>query len=355
MQTEQVATAGLLSNRWVRQVVVFVLVAAAGLFYVKWYPYWHKAFQLSVTHSIGKSILTGGQAVVPAPSWEAAWGYAVAYYKSVWQAVILGLMLGSLVQVLIPRQWLANLVGKADFRSTLLGSLAAVPGMMCSCCAAPVAVGLRKNSASAGAALAFWLANPVLNPATMIFMGFVLSWKWAALRLVMGLVLVLAISYLASRSVTEPVAAVSAAAATAEAVPEQRSFGQRWLSLLWSLTVNIVPAYVIAVLVLGAARAWLFPAVDPAWGDSFAALVLLAVAGTLFVIPTAAEIPIVQTLMSSGLGVGPAAALMMTLPAVSVPSLLMMRRSFDWRTLGFVTGGVIAVGIVSGVVARFVL
>ena len=46
-------------------------------------------------------------------------------------------------------------------------------------------------------------------------------------------------------------------------------------------------------------------------------VVAMAVAGCLFVIPTAAEIPIVQTMMLAGMGTAPALALLMTLPAVS--------------------------------------
>lgn len=42
-------------------------------------------------------------------------------------------------------------------------------------------------------------------------------------------------------------------------------------------------------------------------------VVAMAVAGCLFVIPTAAEIPIVQTMMLAGMGTAPALALLMTL------------------------------------------
>ena len=50
-----------------------------------------------------------------------------------------------------------------------------------------------------GAALAFWIANPVLNPATLVFMGFVLGWGFTALRLVAGIVLVVGVSLVAQR------------------------------------------------------------------------------------------------------------------------------------------------------------
>ena len=58
---------------------------------------------------------------------------------------------------------------------------------------------MRRQSVSSGAALAFWLANPVLNPATLVFMGFVLGWPFAAIRLVAGLVMVLGIAWLVQR------------------------------------------------------------------------------------------------------------------------------------------------------------
>ena len=51
--------------------------------------------------------------------------------------------------------------------------------------------------------MAFWLANPLLNPATLVFMGFVLGWQFAAIRLVAGGVMVLGIALLVQRSVPE--------------------------------------------------------------------------------------------------------------------------------------------------------
>ncbi|MDB6145732.1 MAG: permease family protein, partial [Pseudomonas sp.] len=108
--------------------------------------------------------------------------------------------------------------------------------------------------------------------------------------------------------------------------------------------------YIIAVLVLGAARVWLFPHVDASMGNSLLWMAAFAVVGTLFVIPTAAEIPIVQTMLSLGLGVGPAVALLMTLPSVSLPSLLMLRKSFDAKVLVVVAMLTMLVGVISGLV-----
>ena len=101
--------------------------------------------------------------------------------------MVLGLLLGSAVQALIPPQWVARALGRTDFSSVVKGGLLSLPGMMCTCCAAPVVAGLRARQAAPGAAIAFWLGNTVLNPATLIFMGFVLGWQWMGLRLALGI------------------------------------------------------------------------------------------------------------------------------------------------------------------------
>jgi uncharacterized protein len=335
--------------------VLFFIIAAAGLYYVKWDPYYHKAFVAATKHDIGASILGNAKNTMPAPSFATAWGYTVAYFNAVWKAAVLGIVLGSLIQVLIPQDWLVRVLGKRTFGSTAVAGLASLPGMMCTCCAAPVAVGMRKRFASVGAALAFWIGNPILNPATIIFMGFVLGWNFAVLRIVAGLLMVLGIATLANRLVKSDDVIKPTSLEVPETASVQGSVLVRWLKSLWSLFWSIVPAYIIAVVVLGAVRTWLFPVMSPEIGNSVLALLGLAIAGTLFVIPTAAEIPVVKTMMHFGLGVGPAAALMMTMPAVSLPSLLMVRKAFPAKVLWFVGVMVALIGIISGLIAMALL
>jgi uncharacterized protein len=329
---------------------IFLLLAVAGLFYVKWFPYYHRAFTAETTHSIGKSILMGVDASAPAPSVSAALDYAWAYGKAIWQAMVLGLLLGSAVQALLPVQWVARVLGRHGFGSVAAGGLLAVPGMMCTCCAAPVVAGLRARNASAGGAIAFWLGNSVLNPATLVFMGFVLGWQWSALRLVLGVLMVFGLGWLANRLVT-PQEAHAADDRLAQLALQQADGGSmfvRWLQLFVRMAVRLIPEYIVLVLLLGAARAWLFPHIGPEVTSSLGWIVAFAVAGMLFVIPTAGEVPIIQAMLALGMGVGPAGALLMTLPPVSVPSLAMLAGSFRARTLALVAAVVVLFGVVSG-------
>jgi uncharacterized membrane protein YraQ (UPF0718 family) len=213
--------------------ITFLLIAVLGLLYVKWTPYWFKAFVAASNHSIGTSILMGSAASPPAPSWKGAADYARAYGKAIWQAMVLGLLLGSAVQVLLPSPWILRWLGRTNAGSVLRGAVLAVPGMMCTCCAAPVVIGLRKANASAGAAIAFWLGNSVLNPATLVFIGFVLGWRWSALRLLLGIVAVLGLGLLANRmSTPEEAGAAERQLAEIREAPAGANLFTRWLAIL---------------------------------------------------------------------------------------------------------------------------
>jgi uncharacterized membrane protein YraQ (UPF0718 family) len=341
--------------------MLFLLIAVLGLAYVKWFPYYQRAFVAATQHAIGSSILMGKASAPPAPSLDAAWGYAVAYGNAIWKAMVLGLLLGSATQALLPARWVARVLGGSGLASVAAGGLLSLPGMMCTCCAAPVVVGLRERQAAPGAAIAFWLGNTVLNPATLVFTGFVLGWNWTALRLGLGLALVLGLGYLLNRSATAPAARFAAAptervgiertGGAAETTLRARDMLARWMRILGAMTLRLVPEYIVLVLLLGAARAWLFPQVGPAIGNEFIWIAAFALAGTLFVIPTAGEVPIIQAMLALGVGAGPAAALLMTLPPISLPSLAMVLRSFAPRALGACVIAVVCAGLLAGLLA----
>jgi uncharacterized protein len=117
-------------RRYAAGIAVLAVIALAGLYYVKWNPYFHRAFVAAANHSIGTSIVSGKAAAPPSPSLGAALGYAWAYGKAIWQAMVLGLLLGAGVQALVPRDWLARVLGNLNFNGVALAGLASVPAMM---------------------------------------------------------------------------------------------------------------------------------------------------------------------------------------------------------------------------------
>jgi uncharacterized membrane protein YraQ (UPF0718 family) len=343
-------------QRWGISAAIFIVIALIGLYWAKWNPYYHKTFLAASTHAIGKSIVTGGAATAETPSLAAAWHYSLTYFNAIWKAFLVAIVLGSLVQVLLPTDWIKRVLGKTSYGSTLVAGVTALPGMMCTCCAAPIVVGLRQQQSSVSAAVAFWFGNTALNPAVLVFMFFVLGWKFTLLRFVFGLILVFGLSYLIGKLVrteeqAKAIIAKTAVPTTTDNSNETETFVLRWLKGIGKMAITIIPAYIISVLVLGGFRAYLFPALGgTVWGNSVLAILLFAVVGTLFVIPTAGEIPIIQTMMKFGLGGGPSATLAITLPVISLPSALMVKRGFTWRTLGLLGLSVAILGFVAGLI-----
>jgi len=60
-------------------------------------------------------------------------------------------------------------------------------------------------------------------------------------------------------------------------------------------------------------------------GNSFLSTLLAAVLGALMYFSTLTEVPIVQGLIGAGMGKGPALALLLAGPALSLPSILVIR------------------------------
>lgn len=216
-------------------------------------------------------------------------------------------------------------------------------------------IGLRKQHAGVGSSLAFFLGNPVLNPAVLIFMGFILGWEFSAIRLIAGVLLITIVVAIANRmTVEEP---PDADAPTFMLAPIERpdrslrSLSAAWLRELWNEMVAVLPGYALIVFLLGGVRAWLFPADFTVHASGIGGAAVVSFIGTLFVIPTAGEVPIVQTLLAHGMGFSVAVALIITLPAISLPSLFIVRKAFPAKVLAMTFGVIFAGGVIAGTLA----
>jgi hypothetical protein len=111
-----------------------------------------------------------------------------------------------------------------------------------------------------------------------------------------------------------------------------------------------LPEYLIVVFLLGLFRGWAFPLGAGAVHWQVAAILVAALLGTLIVIPTAGEIPILQGLAALGVGSGAVGALLITLPAISLVSMTMVARTLSVRVTVAMAAVVAACGVVGGLV-----
>ncbi len=334
-------------------VAVALLIFTVALLWSKWLPYEGRVRELGTSRAwSGTSILeTGGVRAGDAPSWSAATGFTWAYLQAVWKALVSALLISAAVLTLVPRTWLLRVLNRPGRVSgALAGGLASTPSMMCACCSAPVAVSLRRGGVSTSAVIAYWLGNPLLNPAVLVFLLLVAPWEWTVTRLVVGALVVVGGAALVAR-ITDGRAPAPAVPAADEPVPAGAGpLAVRYGRTLARLSVTLVPEYLLVVMLIGGFRGWLLTLFDGGLGPVALVVLVAALAGTLMVIPTAGEIPILQGLALAGLSLGAVGALLVTLPAVSLPGIVMVGRAFGWRVTAATAGVVVAGGVLAAAV-----
>lgn len=324
-----------------------LVIVVIGLAWAKWIPYDDKAHALAKSGAwSGKAIF--GEAGHPgdAPSWHGALDFTRAYVKAVWKAALVAILVASALEAFIPKRLLLNAMNRrSSWGQGLSGGLLALPSMMCTCCTAPVAIGLRRRGAPAGAVMAYWLANPLLNPAVMLFLGLTMSWQVVSTRAVVGVVVVLGAAFIAQRQAREVDANELI---DVEHDPQGvADMPWRFAKALTRYVAIVVPEYLILVALTGLFSGWLSDFTHLGNVSGLLALLLVGVVGALLVIPTGGEIPVVAGLSAAGASLGVAGVLLITLPALSIPSLVMVARSFGTRTTMSVIAWVIAGGLLS--------
>ena len=129
-----------------------------------------------------------------------------------------------------------------------------------------------------------------------------------------------------------------------------------WGSATWGFAKQIFPLLFGGVLVAGflLGRPGHQALVPEEWvaslvgGNSIFANLLASVAGAMMYFATLTEVPILQGLMGSGMGKGPALALLLSGPALSLPSMLVIRSIVGTKKAIAFIGLVVALSTLAG-------
>jgi uncharacterized membrane protein YraQ (UPF0718 family) len=136
-----------------------------------------------------------------------------------------------------------------------------------------------------------------------------------------------------------------------------------WLTATRDFSLQILPLLFAGVLLSGflLGRPGHDGLIPNTWiagllgGNSLAANFIASFAGALMYFATLTEIPIVQGLLGAGMGQGPAIALLLAGPSLSLPSILVIAGELGWKkTLvyaGLVVGLSTAAGFAFGMMA----
>jgi uncharacterized membrane protein YraQ (UPF0718 family) len=130
----------------------------------------------------------------------------------------------------------------------------------------------------------------------------------------------------------------------------------RWLESSWGFAQQILPLLFAGVLVAGALLGrpggeglipseWVSTTVG---GNSLLANLFASVVGAFMYFATLTEVPILEGLLANGMGRGPALALLLAGPAVSLPNMLVISSVIGWKKTSVYIALVVVMATLTG-------
>ncbi len=228
----------------------------------------------------------------------------------------------------------------------------------CTCSAIPLFIGFLSAGVPLGVTFSFLIAAPMVNEVALILLIGLVGWPVALTYLAFGLVLAILAGWIIGRLKLEDwlqdwVKAVQAGGMAA-ALPEARLTGVDRIRLGLDAVKDIV-GRVWVWIVVGIALGGLIHGYVPAdlmaqimGTDAWWSVPAAVVIGVPMYTNAAGVIPIVEALLGKGAALGTTLAFMMSVIALSLPELIILRKVLTLRLIavfvGVVAAGILAVG-----------
>jgi uncharacterized membrane protein YraQ (UPF0718 family) len=131
-----------------------------------------------------------------------------------------------------------------------------------------------------------------------------------------------------------------------------------WFDVTWGFAKQILPLLLGGVLIAGALlgrpgmeglipNAWVAGAVG---GNSLVSNFLASLIGAFMYFATLTEVPIIQGLLGSGMGQGPALALLLAGPALSLPNMLVLNSIMGFKKTFVYCSLVVVMATITGII-----
>jgi uncharacterized membrane protein YraQ (UPF0718 family) len=283
-------------------------------------------------------------------------------------------------------------------RAFVVASVSGVILAVCSCSVLPMFAGIRKKGAGLGPAMAFLVSGPAINVLALTLTTTDLGISIAMVRLAGAILLALGIGSLMALFFKENIDDSGTKMFRSEdselTVREQGTiltllllmlvFGvyEPWITLPIVLvlivyltrTINrqqliqwiretgwlakkILPLFIVGVFVAGVLDfvlrvEWVEPYLS---GQQSFHFFIAAILGALMYFATLTEIPVVQSLMNSGMGQGPAITLLLAGPTVSIPNMLVIGRVLGTKKTVVYLSMLIVGSAIIGMAAHLIL
>ena len=268
-------------------------------------------------------------------------------------------VMGMVNSYFTPERTRALLAGRTEGVANVMAASLGVVTPFCSCSAVPLFIGFVQAGVPLGVTFSFLISAPMVNEVALTLLFGLFGWKIALLYMGLGLSVAIVAGWVIGRLKMEryledwvrDMPKVQATAGdTGLTLPERIDAG---LASVREIVGKVWP-YILAGIAIGAAiHGWVpqdFMAEimgrdAPWWSVPLAVLI-----GVPMYTNAAGVIPIVQALLSKGAALGTVLAFMMSVIALSLPEMIILRKVLKLRLIvtfaGIVAAGILVVGYV---------
>ncbi len=197
-----------------------------------------------------------------------------------------------------------------------------------------------------------------LTAAAAVLLAYALA-KWLALGYLKVALSSLPVIVLAFLFPKQPLLAFSAGSlALAVLTAGSKGEGSEWFQSTWTFAKQILPLLLLGVMIAGLLLGrvgqegiipsqWISEAVG---GNSLFANFFASLSGAFMYFATLTEVPILQGLIGSGMGKGPALALLLAGPALSLPSMLVLNSIMGTKKTVVFVSLVVVLATITGLI-----
>lgn len=253
----------------------------------------------------------------------------------------------------IPERTRALLAGRGEGAGNVLAASLGIVTPFCSCSAVPLFIGFLQAGIPLGVTFSFLISAPMVNEVALALLFGLFGWRVAVLYLTLGLAVAIVAGWVIGRLRLErhledwvralPATAAGPARGVSSAFADRMEValtgarevvGKVWPYVLGGIAVGagihgFVPADFLASF-MGRSAWWAVP--------------LSVLLGVPLYANAAAIIPVVEALLAKGAALGTVLAFMMSVVALSLPELVILRKVLKPRLIA-VFVGVVSVGI----------
>lgn len=251
-----------------------------------------------------------------------------------------------------PEKTRAFLSGKSEFAGNILAALLGIVTPFCSCSAVPLFIGFVTAGVPLGVTFSFLIAAPMVNEIALGLLYGLLGWKVAAIYMGTGLFIAIAAGWVIGRLKLENHIEdwVTQANMAEVAVEEEKLSWHDRIVYGWDAVKEIIGRvwiYVILGIAVGAGIHGFVPegimAAIMGKGTWWSVPVSVLI-GVPMYSNAAGVIPVVEALLGKGAALGSVLAFMMSVIALSLPEMVILRKVLKPRLIA-VFVGVVACGI----------